>query len=194
MASLQSHTRCGDSTSAALGAAPRSARPLRRASNAAAVPQRWTTPVPVAATPSRALLRRAAAPDAEGAPAAPAADAAPETVFYEGSGSNADLVVSLLLGATLVYLPLTMAVVGRRLWISYKFTNRRVIVETNSPVLKRTVEVPYDKIREIRTVPRAFGLWGDCVIFLKDGARLELVGLERFDEIRDYVEGFITDS
>jgi hypothetical protein len=43
------------------------------------------------------------------------------------------------------------------------------------------VEVAYSQIAEIRTAPRAFGLWGDCVIFLKNGDRLvsntlELVG------------------
>lgn len=53
--------------------------------------------------------------------------------------------------------------------------------------------VEYSKIREIRSAPRAFGLWGDMVVFLKDGARLELVGLENFAEIRNYIEGFITD-
>jgi hypothetical protein len=34
------------------------------------------------------------------------------------------------------------------------------------------VEVAYSQISEIRTAPRAFGLWGDCVIFLKNGDRL----------------------
>jgi hypothetical protein len=34
--------------------------------------------------------------------------------------------------------------------------------------LTRTqVEVAYKNIKEVRTAPRAFGLWGDCVIFLK---------------------------
>lgn len=31
------------------------------------------------------------------------------------------------------------------------------------------VEVSYKNIKEVRTAPRAFGLWGDCVIFLKVG-------------------------
>jgi hypothetical protein len=47
-------------------------------------------------------------------------DPAPEEVFYEGSGcSNVELAVSLLLGVvTLIYLPLTMASLGRRVWIN----------------------------------------------------------------------------
>ena len=263
------------------------------------------------------------APAAPASPAPPAAPAAqeqgePETTFYEGSGSPAELVVSLLLGATLLYLvrcpaalqasqlpvgpagqpggaarhpaplpeprpaggcrptpaayplahphppaspwlqPLTIASVGRRLWIKYRFTDRRVVVTTSSPLVQREVQVAYSKIKEVRTAPRAFGAWGDMVsgrsgpgwrqrrrgaagrgrrpprriparcgragwlccavsaagelllrpagcaasvvnwlcclrgpqvIFLKDGARLELVGLERYSEIQDYIEG-----
>ena len=30
-------------------------------------------------------------------------------VFYEGSGSNAELAISLLLASTLLYIPLTLA-------------------------------------------------------------------------------------
>lgn len=114
-----------------------------------------------------------------------------EEVFYEGFGSNAELAISMLLGATLVYLPLSLASLGRRLWISYKFTNKRIVVITNSPVMKREVQIEISKIKEIRTAPRAFGAWGDMVIFLKDESRLELVGLENFRAIQDYIEGLI---
>lgn len=41
-------------------------------------------------------------------------------------------------------------------------------------------QVEYTKIKEIRSAPRAFGLWGDVVFFLKDGSRLPLAGLERY--------------
>lgn len=51
------------------------------------------------------------------------------------------------------------------------------------------MQVEYKKIKEIRSAPRAFGLWGDIVIFLKDGSRLPLAGLERYQEIVDYVQG-----
>jgi hypothetical protein len=68
-------------------------------------------------------------------------DPTPETVFYEGSGAPAELGLSLLLAATLVYIPLTMASIGRRLWINYKFTNKRLVVTTNSPIVKREVQV-----------------------------------------------------
>ena len=41
-------------------------------------------------------------------------------MFYEGSGSNAELVLSLILAATLVYNTITIAIVGKRLWIKYR--------------------------------------------------------------------------
>lgn len=50
---------------------------------------------------------------------------------------------SLLLGLFIITLPLTLASVGRRLWVSYKFTSRRLIVTTSSPVIKRAVEVRF---------------------------------------------------
>ena len=116
-----------------------------------------------------------------------------ETIFYEGNGSDAELALSVLLGATLVYLPLTMASIGRRLWMNYKFTSKRIIITVASPLVKRIDQIEYADIKEIRTAPRAFGLWGDCVIFLKNGSRLEIAGLEKIHEIRDYVEGKLVD-
>lgn len=56
------------------------------------------------------------------------------------------------------------------------------------------VEVPYRNIKEIRTAPRALGLWGDCVIFLKDGSRLEITGLEKFQEIKRHILSCIVDG
>jgi hypothetical protein len=63
----------------------------------------------------------------------------PEEVFYEGSGSQAELLLSLLLAATILYIPLTIASIGKRAWIKYKFTNKRVIVENTSPLFARVV-------------------------------------------------------
>lgn len=47
-------------------------------------------------------------------------------------------------------------------------------------------------MKEVRSAPRALGAWGDLVIFLKDGSRLELVGLERFQDIRRFIEAHIS--
>lgn len=62
-----------------------------------------------------------------------------ETVFYEGSGAGAELALSLLLAATLIYIPLTIASIGKKLWIKYTFTNKRVVITNSSPLFSRTV-------------------------------------------------------
>ena len=150
----------------------------------------------------RTAVVRAAAPAEENSPrptetttvAAPVIDTEPEVVFYEGSGSNAELAVSLGLAITIFYLPLTMSTIGRRLWMNYRFTNKRLIVTTTSPIIKQEIQIEYSKIKEIRSVPRALGLWGDMVVYLKDGSRLEIVAMQDYDVIRDYVEGFIIDE
>lgn len=62
-----------------------------------------------------------------------------EAVFYEGSGAGAELALSLLLAATLIYIPLTIASIGKKLWIKYTFTNKRVVITNSSPLFSRTV-------------------------------------------------------
>ncbi|EFJ47485.1 hypothetical protein VOLCADRAFT_120959 [Volvox carteri f. nagariensis] len=110
-----------------------------------------------------------------------------EVVFYEGPGSNAELILSLILLPTLIYAPLSIASIGRRLWISFKFTNKRLVITNTSPLFKRTIEIAYKNIKEIRSGPRGFGLWGDMVVFLRDGSRIELTGLEKYKEIEDHI-------
>ncbi|KAK9865163.1 hypothetical protein WJX84_007137 [Apatococcus fuscideae] len=114
-----------------------------------------------------------------------------EETFYEGPGPAAELVVSLLLGATLVYLPITLAVIGKKIWLKYKFTNRRVMVINTSPLFGNVIEIGYDKVKEVRSTNRAFGLWGDMVVFLKDGSKLEMTGVDRVKEMQEHVERFI---
>lgn len=93
------------------------------------------------------LLRRAATEGGvdAAAPAEPQEqqqDSEPEVVFYEGNaGSNVELALSMLLGATLVYLPLTMASIGRRLFVNFRITNKRLIVENTSPLFKRQTQI-----------------------------------------------------
>ncbi len=90
-------------------------------------------------------------------------DSTPEEVFYEGPGSNAELILSLVLLPTLFYAPLSIASIGRRLWIKFRFTNKRMSIINSSPLFSRTLEISYDKIKEIRSAPRGFGAWGDMV-------------------------------
>lgn len=48
-------------------------------------------------------------------------------------------------------------------------------------------DIIYPEITKIVTVPRGLGLWGDMVITLKDGSRLELRAVPKFREIYDYI-------
>ena len=53
------------------------------------------------------------------------------------------------------------------------------------------MDVAYKEVREVRTAPRAFGLWGDMVLFLNDGTRLEIPGLEGYQDLKRYIESKI---
>jgi nitrogen fixation protein len=48
-------------------------------------------------------------------------------------------------------------------------------------------DVIYSDIVKIVTVPRGFGSYGDMVITLKNGSRLELRAIPRFREMYDYI-------
>ena len=77
--------------------------------------------------------------------------------------ARAQLLLSLLLLPTLIYAPLSMVSIGRHLWIKMRFTNKRISIINTSPLFSRTIEIAYKNIKDVRTGPRAFGLWGDMV-------------------------------
>ena len=109
-----------------------------------------------------------------------------EDVFYEGGPAKGDLIINLLLGFTLIGLPFTIGAVIRALWLRFRITSRRISVTGGWRGNDKT-QVVYSQIDEVRTVPRGFGAWGDMVLVLKDGARLELRSLPRFREVEDYI-------
>jgi len=47
--------------------------------------------------------------------------------------------------------------------------------------------VIYSEIVKIVKVPRGLGSWGDIVVTMRDGSRLELRSLPRFREIYDFI-------
>ncbi|MEN9207895.1 MAG: PH domain-containing protein [Gloeomargarita sp. GMQP_bins_120] len=109
-----------------------------------------------------------------------------EEVFFEGGPHRGDLLMNLLLGVTIVWLPLTIGAITRALWLRYRITNRRVTV-IGGWMGRHRSDIIYNEIARVVTVPRGFGLWGDMVITLKDGNRLELRCLPRFRELAAYV-------
>jgi hypothetical protein len=109
-----------------------------------------------------------------------------EDVYYEGGPHIGDLIINILLGFTIICLPLTVGAITRALWLRYRITNRRISVTGGWQGRDRT-DIIYSEIRKIVTVPRGIGLWGDMVVTLKDGSRLELRAVPKFREVYDYI-------
>jgi hypothetical protein len=110
-----------------------------------------------------------------------------ESVFYEGGPARGDLLLNLLFGLTLIGIPFAVGAIVRALWLRFRITSRRI--EVNGGWLGRDrSQVVYSQIREVRSVPRGFGAWGDMVLVLNDGARLEMRSVPRFRELETYIE------
>ncbi|MEI7664670.1 MAG: PH domain-containing protein [Synechococcaceae cyanobacterium ELA263] len=110
-----------------------------------------------------------------------------ETVIYEGGPAKGDLIFGLVLAITLVGIPLAVGAIVRALWLRYRITSRRI--EVNGGWLGRDrSQVVYSQIREVRSVPRGFGAWGDMVLVLNDGSKLEMRSVPRFREIEATIE------
>ncbi|XP_061338784.1 uncharacterized protein LOC133285552 [Gastrolobium bilobum] len=108
-----------------------------------------------------------------------------ESIFFDGGAHYGDLVTNLLLGFTLVWLPLTLAAVSRALYLRYRFTNLRVTVISGLTGQDRS-DFSYNVIKDVQVVPRFIGEWGDVVITLKDGTKVDLRSVPRFREIAKY--------
>ena len=110
-----------------------------------------------------------------------------EDIFYEGGPAKGDLIFNILLGFTLIALPFTVGAIVRALWLRFRITSRRVSV-SGGWMGKDRSQVVYSQIREVRCVPRGFGAWGDMVLVLTDGSRLELRSMPRFREVEAYIQ------
>jgi Bacterial PH domain len=109
-----------------------------------------------------------------------------EDVYYEGGPHIGDLIISLLIGLTVVGLPLTVGAIVRALWVRYRITDRRVTVTGGWRGRDRT-DVIYSEIVKLVKVPRGIGIWGDMVITLRNGSRLEMRAVPKFRETYDYM-------
>lgn len=63
----------------------------------------------------------------------PKYDFSDEKVHFESPPHRGDLATNVALGATLLWLPLTIAAVGRAIFINYRFTDKRLSVITTAP-------------------------------------------------------------
>jgi len=110
-----------------------------------------------------------------------------EEVYYEGAPHIGDLIISLLMSIFVITIPLGIASITRSLWVRYRITNRRITV-TGGWNGKNRTDIVYAEIAKVVIVPRGLGGWGDMVLTLKDGSRLELKSLPKFRETYEYIE------
>lgn len=109
-----------------------------------------------------------------------------EDVHYDGGPAKGDLIFNLLLGVTLIGLPFTIGAIVRAVWLRFRITSRRISV-TGGWMGKEKTQVVYSQVKEVRSVSRGFGAWGDMVLVLNDGARLEMRSVPNFREREAYI-------
>ncbi len=117
----------------------------------------------------------------------------PEEIFFEGPPAKEDLIFNLLAGVTIIGLPFTFGALVRALWLRFKITSKRVSV-TGGWLGRDKTQVVYTQIKEIRSIPRGLGSYGDMVIVLKDGSKLEMRSLPNFRETEKYIKERIQGS
>ena len=109
-----------------------------------------------------------------------------EDVYYEGGPHVGELIFGLIVGLTIVALPLTVGAIVRALWLRYRITNRRITI-TGGWMGRDRTDIIYSEIVKIAKVPRGLGAWGDMVLTLRDGSRLELRAVPKSREIYEYI-------
>ena len=109
-----------------------------------------------------------------------------EEVFYEGGPARGDLIINLLAGFTLIGLPFAFGAIVRALWLRFKITNIRISI-TGGWLGRSKTQVSYNKVKEIRSVPRGLGYWGDMVLVLKDDSKLEMRSVPKFRETEKFI-------
>ena len=110
-----------------------------------------------------------------------------EKSHYEGGPAKSDLIINLFAGLTLLGLPFTFAAIVRALWLRYNITNKRITID-GGWFGKNKTQVSLSNIQEIRSIPRGFGSYGDMVLILNDGAKVEMKSLPLFREKQKYIE------
>ncbi len=116
-----------------------------------------------------------------------------EKVFFEGPPAKEDLLLNLIAGITLIGLPFTFGAIVRALWVRFKITNKRISVE-GGWLGKDKTQVAYNQIKEVRSIPRGLGSYGDMVLVLKDGAKLEMRSIPNFRETETFIRTKMNES
>ncbi|MDD1418770.1 PH domain-containing protein [Dolichospermum sp. ST_sed1] len=109
-----------------------------------------------------------------------------EEVYYEGGPHIGDLIINLLIGLTVVGIPLAVGAIVRAVWLRFRITDRRVCV-TGGWMGRDRYDVIYSEVMKVVKVPRGIGLWGDMAITLKNGTLIEMRAVPNFREVYDYI-------
>ena len=110
-----------------------------------------------------------------------------EEIFYEGGPAKSDLIINLLAGITILGLPFTFAAIVRALWLRYTISNKRITI-VGGWFGRNKTQVSLSNIEEIRSVPRGFGSYGDMVLILNDGSKVEMKSLPMFRDKQEFIE------
>jgi len=119
---------------------------------------------------------------------------ASESTWWEGKPAAGDLAINVALGISLIWLPLTLAALGRYLFVQYRVTDRRVRVSTNAPWNKEQLDASYVQVSDVTAIGRGLGLWGDMVITLKDNTKVELRSVPGFREVESYINDRVAEE
>ena len=87
----------------------------------------------------------------------------------------------------MIGLPYAVGAIVRAVWLRFNITSRRISV-TGGWMGRDRSQVVFSQVREVRSVSRGFGAWGDMVLVLTDGSRLELRSVPRFRELEAFIE------
>ena len=110
-----------------------------------------------------------------------------ENTFFEGGPAKSDLIINLFAGLTILGLPFTFAALVRAFWLRYKITNKRITI-TGGWFGRNKSQISLSNISEIRSVPRGFGSYGDMVLILNDGSKVEMKSLPLFREKQEFIQ------
>lgn len=109
-----------------------------------------------------------------------------EEVYYEGGPHIGDLILNLLIGLTVVGIPLAVGAIVRAIWLRFRITDRRICV-TGGWMGRDRYDVIYSEVMKVVKVPRGIGLWGDMAVTLKNGTLIEMRAVPNFREVYDYI-------
>ena len=80
----------------------------------------------------------------------------------------------------------------RALWLRYKITNKRITID-GGWLGKNKTQISLTNIDEIRSIPRGFGSYGDMVLILNDGSKVEMKSLPLLEKQKFIEENIIKD-